>query len=127
MKQASPSQSQEAWPALFKALSEPLRLRLLALIASCDEICVCDLIAVTGESQSAISRHLAYLKNSGWVTARRDGVWMRYRLSAYMPQIGREITPILLKHAPDDEVMADDLQRLRARASYAEHCTTNAQ
>ena len=66
-------------PRLFQALADPTRLRLLNLIAD-REICVCYLVEVLASPQPKISRHLAYLRNAGIATARRDGKWMHYRL-----------------------------------------------
>ncbi len=64
---------------LYAALADKTRLRLLNLIRE-DEICVCFFTEVLNESQPKISRHLAYLRKSGLVTARREGKWMHYRL-----------------------------------------------
>ncbi len=65
---------------LFAALADKTRLRLLNLIRD-EEVCVCFFVEVLGESQPKISRHLAYLRKSGLVTARRDGKWMHYRIN----------------------------------------------
>jgi len=62
---------------VFKALSDPTRLRLLNLLAE-GEVCVCFLCDVLRLVQPKVSRHLAYLKRAGLVTARRDGKWMHY-------------------------------------------------
>jgi ArsR family transcriptional regulator len=64
---------------LFEALADRTRLRLLHLMTA-GEICVCYLVEVLGESQTKISRHLAYLRRAGVVAARRDGKWMHYRI-----------------------------------------------
>jgi ArsR family transcriptional regulator len=63
---------------LFKALGEPIRLRMLNLLRH-GELCVCDLMAVLDLPQSTASRHLAYLRNTGWLTARRQNKWIYYR------------------------------------------------
>lgn len=63
----------------FLALSDRTRLRLLNLMGD-DEICVCFFVEVLGEPQPKISRHLAYLRQAGVVTARREGKWMHYRI-----------------------------------------------
>jgi ArsR family transcriptional regulator len=63
----------------FAALADENRLRLLYLMKE-GEICVCYLQSVLQTNQPKISRHLAYLKRSGLVEARRDGKWMHYRL-----------------------------------------------
>lgn len=65
---------------LFKALADRTRLRLISLIGD-SEVCVCFLVAILKSSQPKISRHLAYLRRAGLVTARREGKWMHYRLS----------------------------------------------
>lgn len=72
---------------LFKALSDETRLRILALLTA-GELCVCDLMAVLELPQSTVSRHLAYLRNSGLVEDRRQGVWMYYRLAVPAGDLG---------------------------------------
>ena len=64
---------------IFKALADETRLRILALLYD-GELCVCEIIAALELPQSTVSRHLAYLKNTGWVGDRKQGVWMYYRL-----------------------------------------------
>lgn len=64
---------------LFAALADSTRLRLVSLLSR-GEVCVCFFVEVLGETQTKISRHLAYLRRAGLVAARRDGKWMHYRL-----------------------------------------------
>ncbi len=66
--------------ALFKALSEPVRLRIVYMMLQRGELCVCDIVDSLELSQSVVSRHLAYLRNNGLVSTRRDGVWIYYEL-----------------------------------------------
>lgn len=75
---------------LFKALSEPVRLRILALLSD-GERCVCDLMAALGLPQSTISRHLSSLRNAGLVTGRRQDQWMYYRLNTDSNPAHRQI------------------------------------
>jgi len=65
---------------LFAALSDPTRLRIL-LALSREELCVCDLAAVTGASQSAVSHQLRVLRHKRLVTFRRAGKRAIYRLA----------------------------------------------
>jgi len=65
--------------ALFASLADPTRLRLLNLMAG-REVCVCYFVEILGQNQSKISRHLAYLRRAGLVSARREGKWMHYRI-----------------------------------------------
>jgi ArsR family transcriptional regulator, arsenate/arsenite/antimonite-responsive transcriptional repressor len=63
----------------FRALADETRLRIVMLLLH-GELCVCDLMAILDSPQSKLSRHLAYLKHSGIVSGRREGVWMHYSL-----------------------------------------------
>ncbi|MDE3201911.1 MAG: metalloregulator ArsR/SmtB family transcription factor [Acidobacteriota bacterium] len=65
---------------LFSALADRTRLRLLNLIEG-REVCVCYFVEILGQSQPKISRHLAYLRRTGLVAARREGKWMHYRMA----------------------------------------------
>lgn len=67
---------------LFKALADATRLRILGLLLT-GEVCVCDIHESLKISQPKASRHLAYLRRSGLVEARRDGLWIRYRLGTF--------------------------------------------
>ena len=64
----------------FKALADATRLRIIALLGN-NEVCVCHIHDSLGLPQPTVSRHLAYLRRSGLVTTRRDGVWMHYQVS----------------------------------------------
>lgn len=66
--------------SLFAALAETTRLRLLNLMAG-REVCVCYFVEILGQGQPKISRHLAYLRRAGIVSARREGKWMHYRIT----------------------------------------------
>ena len=65
--------------SLFKALADATRLRILGLLLA-GEVCVCDIHESLKIPQSKASRHLAYLRRSGLVETRRDGLWIHYRL-----------------------------------------------
>lgn len=71
-------------------------MRILALLLG-GELCVCDLMAVLQMPQSTISRHLAYLRNTGWIKGRRLGVWMYYRLAEMPTPLARELVELLSK------------------------------
>jgi ArsR family transcriptional regulator len=65
---------------MFKALSDPVRLRLLSLIASGPEICVCDLTGAFDVTGATISHHLRVLRETGLVDGERRGSWVYYRV-----------------------------------------------
>ena len=64
----------------FKALGDPVRLRLLSMLATADagEVCACDLVEPTGKSQPTVSHHLKVLRDAGLVTATKRGVNIWY-------------------------------------------------
>jgi ArsR family transcriptional regulator len=64
---------------LLKALADPIRLRLMSMIAAADEVCVCDLLAPFEVSQPTISHHLKVLRAVGLVDCERRGTWVYYR------------------------------------------------
>ena len=97
---------------IFKALADETRLRILALLLD-GELCVCEIIAALGSPQSTISRHLAYLRKSGWVEGRRQGIWMYYCVNDSEPGLIRGIKPLLEKHLKSDPGHAEALTRLR--------------
>jgi len=65
---------------MFKARGDPVRLRLAALIASDDEVCVCDLTSQFTLSGPTISHHLRVLREAGLVECERRGTWVYYRI-----------------------------------------------
>lgn len=65
--------------AVFKALADPVRLRLMSIIASAgDEVCVCDITPHFEVSGPTISHHLKVLREAGLVDCERRGTWVYY-------------------------------------------------
>ncbi|MDZ8051561.1 MAG: ArsR/SmtB family transcription factor [Aulosira sp. ZfuVER01] len=75
-----PTFTSDAIVAGFHALSEPLRLKVLELLRE-QELCVCDLCAALGVTQSKLSFHLKTLKEAGLVRSRQEGRWIYYSLN----------------------------------------------
>jgi ArsR family transcriptional regulator len=76
------SQQAGAFAPMFKALGDPVRLRLLSMIASAGggEVCVCDLTGSFALTGPTISHHLKVLREAGLVDSDRRGTWVYYRL-----------------------------------------------
>jgi ArsR family transcriptional regulator len=72
----------DAFARMFKALGDPVRLRLLSMIASAGngEVCVCDLTGAFQLTGPTISHHLRVLREAGLVDCDRRGTWVYYRL-----------------------------------------------
>jgi ArsR family transcriptional regulator, arsenate/arsenite/antimonite-responsive transcriptional repressor len=75
---------------VYRALADPIRLELLALIAAGGPICVCHLHERLPYSQSRISKHLGTLRRAGLVTTRREGTWVYYSLEEEALAVARE-------------------------------------
>ncbi len=81
---------------VFKAMGDPVRLRLLSLIASHDggEACVCDVTGVFDLTGPTISHHLKVLREAGLITGERRGTWVYYRvLPDLLGQLADVLTP----------------------------------
>ncbi|OIO69065.1 MAG: hypothetical protein COW19_04405 [Zetaproteobacteria bacterium CG12_big_fil_rev_8_21_14_0_65_55_1124] len=89
----------------FKALGDPVRLRLFYLLCRQDELCVCHLTDALKLPQSTVSRHLGVLRHASLVATRRDGKWMYYRLSG---EIAQALAGIV-GGSPDTAMQADAL------------------
>jgi len=64
----------------FAALSDPVRLRLLSMIAASDEVCSCNLLEPLGKSQPTISHHTKALAEAGLITGEKRGRWVYWRI-----------------------------------------------
>lgn len=112
------------YPQLFKALGEEARLKMIGLLQD-GELCVCDIMEMLDLVQSTTSRHLAYLKNSGWVVARRGGKWMYYRLhpNAYSDPIQLAIIQQITS-LPEVQTMHERLEKyLEKKGKSTTHCS----
>lgn len=72
----------EELAAGFKVLADPIRLRLLSLIANSPEgeVCACDLVEPVGRSQPTVSHHLSILAEAGLLTREQRGKWAWFRV-----------------------------------------------
>lgn len=93
---------------LFRALSDPTRLRCLLLLFAEEQLCVCEFVHALDLSQPRVSRHLGHLRDLGIVQDERRGQWVHYRLHPTLPQWAREV----LAAAFEAEGLGDVRQRL---------------
>ena len=79
---------------MLKALSDPVRLRLLSVVASHSggEACVCDISAGITVSQPTVSHHLKVLRNAGLLESERRGSWVYYRV---VPEALQQLSTLL--------------------------------
>ena len=100
---------------VFKAMGDPVRLRLLSLIASHEggEACVCDLTDVFELTGPTISHHLKVLREAGLITGERRGTWVFYRIR---PDALRSASQLL---APDRDTAAHRIEPPAGRLTPA--------
>src|SRR5215217_5501174 len=102
-----------AMETLFKALADETRLRILGLLLT-GEVCVCDIHDSLKIPQSKASRHLAYLRRSALVAARREGLWVYYCLGTFSDPVMAAIVDAVrhaLTHVDTVHKDADRLQK----------------
>jgi ArsR family transcriptional regulator, arsenate/arsenite/antimonite-responsive transcriptional repressor len=102
----------DALTSIYAALADPTRLRILSLLSE-DEICVCHIHASLDVPQPTASRHLAYLRKAGLVEARRDGIWMHYRLAPIDNPVIAPVVKAALHALTHASISAKDERRLQ--------------
>ena len=102
---------------VFRALSDPTRLRLLLLLRQ-GLLCVGDLVSVLDLAQPKVSRHLASLRRARLVEDEKRGLWCFYRLAPARPRAHRKIFEVLeaaSSEVPEAAADAAALRRLRSK------------
>ncbi len=102
--------------ALFKALSDATRLRCIALLVDCDELCVCELTHALELPQPKISHHLGTLRKAGLVRDRKEGLWIYYRINSDLPGWVLELLAITVKGINREQPFTSDRVALSAMA-----------
>jgi ArsR family transcriptional regulator len=102
----------EALTTVYAALADPTRLRILSLLGE-GEICVCHIHASLDVPQPTASRHLAYLRKSGLVAVRRDGIWMHYRVAPQENPVVASVVKAALHALTHTDISARDERRLQ--------------
>ena len=110
---------------LFQALGDATRLRILGLLAA-GEVCVCDIHGTLKISQPKASRHLAYLRRAGLVVARREGLWMHYRLADASDSVVDAIRRAALHALSHVTTVQRDADRLQRRTGCCAPAVTGA-
>ena len=99
---------------LFQALADGTRLRILGLLLA-GEVCVCDIHESLKIPQPKASRHLAYLRKAGLVEARREGLWIHYRLADSADPVVRTIRDAVTHALGHVDTVRKDSERLERK------------
>ncbi|RKX41515.1 MAG: ArsR family transcriptional regulator [Thermotogae bacterium] len=99
---------------VLKALSDETRLRILKILQEKDSLCVCEIMQALDISQTRASRNLGILKDAGFVTDRREGVWAHYSINRKkVNEYHHDIMRLLQRWLNDDETIKKDKERLK--------------
>ena len=96
----------------YSALSHPMRLRAALLILKMDELCVCELTHALDLAQPVISRHVAQLKEAGILLARKQGLWVYYRINDALPNWALDVIQTTANGIMDSTPYKDDAQAI---------------
>jgi ArsR family transcriptional regulator len=99
---------------MFKAFADEARLRILYLLSK-GEQCVCDLMDVLKMGQSKVSRHLSYLKKSGLVEPRKEGLWVYYSLTKPKSEFQKRLISCLECCLDNVPILIRDLKVLKIK------------
>src|SRR5271168_2696469 len=111
MNQAVESLEVRSPSRLFKALGDPTRLRIVALLSQA-ELCVCHIEAALGLPQPTVSRHLAVLRNAGVVEPERRGTWVFYGFADQADRVARRQLRWLVAGFRESEELKAEVKRL---------------
>src|SRR3954452_17763383 len=104
----------QAVEQVCKALADVTRLRILGLLLA-GEVCVCDIHETLKIPQPKASRHLAYLRRSGLVDTRREGLWIHYRLGQLSDPVMAAIVDAVRHALTHIDAVHRDGERLQKR------------
>lgn len=97
---------------IFKALADPTRLRIVAILLR-HEVCVCELMAILKMEQSRISHQLRILRDADIVEDRRDGRWIVYAIPERVrPALGLLMESFLKEKLAESEEIRRDLAKI---------------
>jgi ArsR family transcriptional regulator len=99
---------------MFRAFSDRTRLRILHLLLP-GELCVCEIVDTLELPQSKVSRHLAYLRRTRLVLARKEGLWNYYRLAPAKSAFHEKLLECLATCFREVPELAQDAERLKRR------------
>ena len=111
---------------LFEALADETRRRILALLLTRGELCVCDLFGVLGLPQPKVSRHLAVLRESALLVSRKQGTWVHYRLNPDMPLWAAQVLSAMADGVTRLEPYRADKRQVDACCGPDARCVTPA-
>lgn len=96
----------------FKALSDANRIRILKML-KIKPLCVCEITFVLGLAVSTVSKHLSILRDSGFISDKKDGKWVSYYLNRDRETVEDDLIKLIQKWMPDDDTLENDRKRMQ--------------
>jgi len=96
----------------LKALSGTARIRIICLLSSREDLCVCEIGEIIGLSQPTISSHLKILEEAGIIVYEKDGRWINYKMNPRMDRDLRGVLNCFLLSLENDKEINRDLGKL---------------
>lgn len=107
---------------IFKALSEPNRIRILMMLIK-KSMCVCEITHILGLKTATVSNHLTVLRNCGFVIDEKDGKWINYKINMQnVDPIIKIILDNINNWFKDDAQIKSDLESLKIVDRYLMSC-----
>ncbi len=98
---------------VFKALSDRNRVRIMKML-EVKLMCVCEVTHILGIAQSSVSRHLSILRDAGFITDKKDGLWVNYSLAQSTDDVVATIMTGLRRWGNEDPQIAEDRNRAKS-------------
>ena len=98
---------------VIKAISDENRIRMICLIKSRKDLCVCEITEIIGLAQPTISSHLRLLENAGLIESYKNGLWVNYNISQNLDPFSNEFIESLYKNLKKDKKIKSDLERIK--------------
>ncbi|GAB4379350.1 MAG: hypothetical protein Kow0042_28640 [Calditrichia bacterium] len=103
---------------IFKALSDSNRLRILKML-EVRPLCVCEIREILDLAISTVSKHLAILRDAGFILDTKDGKWVNYKLNVEgHEEYIQELLPLIKKWIPDDQTIQQDRLKVQEVDRY---------
>ena len=87
-------------------------MRIIGLLDSRKDLCVCEITAIIGLSQPTISSHLKLLESAGLIEHKKDGLWVNYSINADMDPDIRAILDGVMEAVGKSKILKDDIRKL---------------
>lgn len=99
---------------LFKALSDPNRIRIVKML-EVRPLCVCEITSILNLATSTVSKHLSILKEAGFIFEQKEGKWVNYHLNrATQNPLIHELLVLIAKKNMNAPIIQSDREKIKS-------------